>query len=126
MELQKILGTLKEHMTFKPTTEPGDVILVGMPSGLFYGIVRSIDNNIKKDWFNLSFNLLVIPPAEVTWILRVPQMTGEFFTINGEDHFVIAVDATKLPKKKPGAEISMEKKLKKRTLTLVKDDAEEK
>ena len=92
MDLNKALRDLKKHITFKETTAPGDIILVGMPSGLFYGKVQSIDKNIKKDWYNLNFKLLVIPPADLTWIFRFSQMAGEIFTINEAEHFVIAVD----------------------------------
>lgn len=126
MELDKILQTLKEHMRFKPVTEPDDILLVGMPSGLFYGVVQAIDRNIKKDWYNLSFKLLVIPPADITWILRVPQMSGELFTINGENHFVIAVDTTRIEQKPEDEKPKVERpKGKGRRLSLVKQDSED-
>ncbi len=101
MELNTVLDNLKKHIKFKDKTLPGDIILVGMPSGLFYGIVHEIDNNQKKNWYNVSFKLLTIPPLDVTWILRRPQMEGEIFTINDEQHFLIAVDITTPQKKQP-------------------------
>ncbi|MFC1591725.1 hypothetical protein ACFL43_04310 [Thermodesulfobacteriota bacterium] len=95
MDLHKALSDLRQHISFKSNTRPGDIILVGMPAGLFFGVVQSIDSNVKKNWFNLNFKLLILPPADITWILRIPQMNGELFTINNEDHFVIAVDTTR-------------------------------
>lgn len=126
MELDKILHTLKDHMRFKPVTEPDDIVLVGMPSGLFYGVVQSMERNIKKDWYNLSFKLLVIPPADITWILRVPQMSGELFTINGENHFVIAVDTGRIGQTTEDTKPKVEQpKSKGRRLSLVKQDFED-
>ena len=121
MELQTILQTLREHVPFKTTTGAGDIILVGMPSGLFYGVVQSIEPNIKKNWYNLNFKLLVVPPADMTWILRIPQMTGEIFTINGENHFVIAVDVACA--QKPAEEQQpATKRPEPRRLTLIKNE----
>lgn len=94
MDQHDILDNLKKHIKFKDRTSPGDIILVGMPSGLFYGLVHEIDSNVKKNWYNVSFKLLTIPPLDITWILRQPQMEGEIFTINNEEHFMISVDIT--------------------------------
>jgi hypothetical protein len=121
MELQTILQTLREHVPFKKETLPGDIILVGMPSGLFYGVVQSIEPNIKKNWYNLNYKLLVVPPVDTTWILRVPQMTGEFFTINGENHFVIAVDIS-CAQKKAAEQQTETQRPEPRRLTLVKNE----
>lgn len=93
MHMQEVLATLRSRMKFKSGTKPGDLILIGMQPGLFYGMVQSIIPNVKRDWFDFSFKLLLVPPVDVTWALRIPQMTGEIFTLNGEEHFVIAVDA---------------------------------
>ncbi len=102
MELQKILDNLKNTLAFKSNTSPGDIILIGSQSGLFYGVVQDIEKNVKKNWYNLHFKLLVIPPTDVTWILRIPQMNGEIFTMDEKEHFVISVDVT--PKQKKPAE----------------------
>jgi hypothetical protein len=92
MDIPKALQTLRGYMHIKPTTAPNDLILVGMPSGVFYGIVASIEPDSKKNWYQLKFKLLILPPVEITWILRIPQTCGDIFTINGEEHFVVAVD----------------------------------
>jgi len=100
MYMKDVFDELKKRMGFKAVTRPGDIILVGMQSGLFYGIVHNIVPNVKRNWFYFSFKLLIIPPVDMTWILRIPQMTGEIFTINGEQHFVVAVDTNFYQKKK--------------------------
>ncbi|MBN2106626.1 MAG: hypothetical protein JW832_04310 [Deltaproteobacteria bacterium] len=92
MDIPKALQTLRSYMHVKPTTARGDLILVGMPSGVFYGLVESIEPDGKKNWYQLKFKLLILPPVEITWILRLPQMSGDIFTINGAEHFVVAVD----------------------------------
>ena len=119
MELQKLLDSLKKKMNFKSGTAPGDIILVGMQSGLFYGLVQSIDRNIKKNWYDFSFTLLGIPPVDLTWILRIPQFNGEVFTINDEEHFIIAVDTGS------GKSKSSKKKTHAPRLVLVKNPPED-
>ena len=92
MKMEKTLSEVRKHIKFKPDTVEGDIILIGMPAGLFYGYVQDIQKNVKKNWYNFSFKLLLIPPVDITWILRIPQMTGDIFTINEEEHFVTAID----------------------------------
>jgi len=93
--LHKALRDLKKYVCFKADTSPGDIVLVGLPTGILYGYVQSIEKNIKKGWFNIYLKLLTVPPADVSWILRTPQMNGEIFTIQDEDHFLIAVDMSR-------------------------------
>ena len=116
MELNTVLGTLQKQITFKKTTTPGDIILIGMPEGISYGLVHSIENDAKKNWYNLTFTLLTVPPLNVTWTLRIPQMCGEIFTINDQEHFVIAVDINSMKEEKKV------KKSQKRSLTLIKNE----
>ena len=92
MQLEQILAELKKVIKFKETTAVGDIILIGMQKGLSYGIVLDINPNVKREWWDVHFKLLVIPPVELTWILRTPQMCGEIFTMNGEEQFMIAVE----------------------------------
>lgn len=92
MDLAKVLQAVRGYMQIKPETSPGDIILAGMPSGIFYGLVDDIVPDRKKNWYQLKFKLLMLPPVELVWKLRIPQMSGELFTINGEQHFVVAVD----------------------------------
>jgi hypothetical protein len=92
MPLEEILAELKKKIIFKENTAVGDIVLVGMKPGLFYGLVLDIKPDVKKNWWDVTFKLLVIPPVDITWILRTPQMNGEIFTINGEEHFMLSVD----------------------------------
>lgn len=117
MPLEELLAELKNNIMCKEKTVVGDVVLVGMKPGLFYGVVLDIKPDIKKDWWNVNFKLLVVPPADITWILRTPQMNGEIFTIGGEEHFMIALDMglQRQTVKKPGA---------RSVLSIVKQDSE--
>jgi len=104
MALEEVLRELRKKVAFKEKTAAGDIVLVGMKPGLFYGVVLDISPDVKKNWWDVKFKLLVIPPADITWILRTPQMNGEIFTIGGEEHFMISVDTGQhpLPEKKTG------------------------
>jgi hypothetical protein len=92
MTVEKALQDIKKNIPLKKDTNIGDIALVGTPDGIFYASVREIKQDFKKKWFNVRFTMLVLPPVELTWTLRQPQMCGELFTINNDDHFMIAVD----------------------------------
>jgi len=117
MPLIQIFNELKKTIPFKETTAEGDIILVGMKQGLSYGVILEINPNVKREWWDVQFKLLVIPPVNLTWILRTPQMCGEIFTMNSEEHFMIAVEMGIPPKplQKPGGRtaLSLVKKTKK-------------
>ena len=98
MPLIQIFNELKKTIPFKETTAEGDIILVGMKQGLSYGVILEINPNVKREWRDVQFKLLVIPPVNLTWILRTPQMCGEIFTMNSEEHFMIAVEMGIPPK----------------------------
>ena len=120
MKLDKVLENLKKNIKFKDDTNIGDTILIGMKSGLFFGIVQEIENNVKKGWWDVSFKLLVMPPIDVTWTLRTSQMTGEIFTIDSEEQFVIAIDTQRTKKRSQKKRAPKKKPIKKGKLTLVK------
>ena len=94
MELDKTLSDIKKYISLKNTTQSGDIVIVGTPGGIFYGVVRDIGPDIKKNWYSVQLTLLVLPPVDLSWKLREPQMTGEIFTIEGREHFMAAVDFT--------------------------------
>jgi hypothetical protein len=124
MDISKVLQTVRSYMQVKPATAPGDIVLVGMPSGVFYGMVESIAPDGKKNWYQVKFKLLILPPVEVTWILRVPQMSGDIFTINGEEHFMVAVDIlAAAPTREKNAVNESSGRSARRTLSLVKGGA---
>ena len=122
MKLDEVLENLKKNIKFKDDTNIGDTILIGMKSGLFFGIVQEIESNVKKGWWDISFKLLVMPPIDVTWTLRTSQMTGEIFTMDNEEQFVIAVDTQRTKKRSPKKRIPKIKPIKKGKLTLIKNE----
>ncbi len=102
--MQKIVDELKSLITFKNTTDIGDVILVVAkePQMLMYAYVNDIERDIsrKDEWWNVSFTLLTVPLQKMTWTLRTAQITGkDIFTMGGEERFIQAVNFG--PKNKP-------------------------
>ena len=64
--------------------QPRDVILVHVddkPS--FYARVEEILLDRKGGWRQLRFQVLTLPPQELTWILEPSQIDGETFTMGG-------------------------------------------
>jgi len=92
MLLEKKLQDIKKYISLKNDTYTGDILIVGTPDGIYYATVHDIKQDIKKNWYLVRFTLLVLPPVELTWTLREPQMCGEVFTINGEEHFMAAIE----------------------------------
>lgn len=97
MPFEEALEEIKKHISFKEDTFVGDIVLVGTPAGVAYAFIHTITQDIKKNWYNVTFSLLVMPPLELTWTLRQEQMSGEIFTINGEEHFMVAVNFANNP-----------------------------
>lgn len=98
--MEKIVAELKEIIRFKDTTQSGDVVLIAAkePQMLLYAYVISIEPDMsrKDEWWHLELSVLAIPPQNMTWTLRTPQMTGmEIFTMGGEERFFKAVDLGK-------------------------------
>jgi hypothetical protein len=94
--MEKMIAELKEHVPFKETTEPGDLVLLVAkePQMLVYALVTAIepDRSRKEEWWHLHLQLLTVPPRPMTWTLRLEQFTGqEIFTMGGEQRFVQAV-----------------------------------
>jgi len=92
MSLDKELTDIKRYISLKKDTHAGDIVLVGTPNGIFYAVVHDISPDIKKNWYAVRFTALLLPPVDLTWKLRLPQMCGEMFTMNGEDYFMTAVE----------------------------------
>ncbi len=118
MSMEKLIKELKQFVTFKDTTQPGDLVLLVAkePQMLTYALVTGIerDRSRKDEWWHLKMQVLSIPPQPMTWTLRKEQFTGqEIFTMGGEERFVKAVyfDSGQEPgspnekKKKPGLRI---------------------
>lgn len=106
-DMEKLITELKEIIDFKDTTEPGDIVLIVAkePQMVIYAYVSTIerDSNHKDEWWNIDLRVLAVPPQNMTWTLRTPQMTGmEIFTMGGEERFIKALNFTKnLPNNTP-------------------------
>ncbi len=95
--MEMMVQELKKLVTFKNTTEPGDLILVAVEKSksVFYALVTDIvrDTSRRDEWWNVTMQVLSVPPQEVVWTLREPQFTGqEIFTMAGDGRFMQAVD----------------------------------
>ena len=119
--MQTMISELNELVTFKETTEPGDIVLIAAkePQMLLYARVNSIerDPSRKDEWWHLKMSMLSLPPQAVTWTLRTVQMTGqEGFTMGGEERYLKAVQfdeevgaGGEVPKKKRGKITSLKR-----------------
>lgn len=107
-DMEKLIAELKDIIDFKDTTVPGDIVLIAAkePQMLIYAYVSAIerDSNHKDEWWNIDLRVLAIPPQNMTWTLRTPQMTGmEIFTMGGEERFIKALKFPEIsPDKKQG------------------------
>lgn len=95
--MESMVLELKKIMPFKETTVPGDVVLVAVESNksVFYAVVTDIvrDDTRRDEWWNLTMQVLSVPPQQVIWTLREAQFSGrETFTMAGDGRFMKAVD----------------------------------
>jgi len=95
--MEQIVKDLKKMMPFKDTVEAGDIVLIAAkkPRMLIYGLITDIsrDESKKDEWWQVSMQMLSLPPQKLMWILRTEQMSGlEIFTMDGEERFMKAVD----------------------------------
>lgn len=95
--MESMVQELKKIMPFKETTAPGDLILVAVENNksVFYALVTDIsrDDTRRDEWWQVTMQVLSVPPQEVVWTLREPQFTGqEIFSMAGDGRFMKAVD----------------------------------
>ncbi len=96
--MERLIAELKQIVRFKDSTDRGDLVLIVAKEPqvmVSYALVTDIvrDTSRRDEWWNVSLIVLSIPPQEMTWTLRTPQLTGmEVFTMGGEERFVKAVD----------------------------------
>jgi hypothetical protein len=109
--METIIKELKKLVQFKDTTDVGDIVLIvaKKPQMLVYGLVYDItrDETKRDEWWQVSMHMLSLPPRQVVWTLRTPQMTGlEIFTMEGEERFMKAIsfETGKQPHPKKGTE----------------------
>lgn len=109
--MESMVQELKKIMPFKETTVPGDVVLVAVENNksVFYAVITDIvrDETRRDEWWNLTMQVLSVPPQQVVWTLRESQFSGrEIFTMAGDGRFMKAVDFTVVrpPAEQKGAE----------------------
>ncbi len=94
--MEKLIQELQELISFKNTTEIGDIVLLVVEESKTagYALVTDIerDRSRKDEWWEVHMQLLSIPPQPLVWTLRTPQFTGqEIFTMGGKSRFIKTV-----------------------------------
>ena len=94
--MEDFIGEIKKVLSLKESTAVGDIVILASsnPQMLVYALVTGIEPDPAKkgSWWNISMQVLSIPPRKVVWTLREPQFTGkEIFTFSGIEHFMQAV-----------------------------------
>ena len=94
--MEQLINELRKHIQFQDSTDVGDIVLIAAkkPQMLVYALVQSIerDPSRRDEWWQVRMVLLAVPPQQITWTLRTPQMTGmEVFTMGGEERFCKAI-----------------------------------
>ena len=105
--MENIVEELKKAVSFKDSTEIGDLVLIVIdtPRSLLYARVNDFerDDSRRDEWWHISLQLLTVPPQEVKWTLRREQFTGqEIFSMGGDKRFIKAVDLDRIPTDSPG------------------------
>jgi hypothetical protein len=115
--MEQIIAELSKVIRFKDSAVIGDIVLIVAKEPELmanYALITDIapDPGRKKDeWWAVGLTLLSIPPQEMVWTLRTPQLTGlEIFTMGGEQRFVKAVDFGMSPVSTPSAPVSRDEK----------------
>ena len=116
--MENLVAELKKRVLFKDTTAVGDIVLLFSkdPQTLVYAMVTSIepDKTRKEAWWNVTMQVLAVPPREVVWTLREPQFTGqEVFSFGGIEHFMKAVRFESAPTALASTEENDDEKAKK-------------
>ena len=104
--MEKLVEELKKTVSFKDSTEIGDIVLIAVdnPRSLIYARVKDFekDDSRRDEWWHISLQLLAVPPQEVKWTLRSEQFTGqEIFSMGGDKRFIKAVDLDNIPGNSP-------------------------
>ncbi len=116
--MENLVAELKKRVLFKDTAVVGDIVLLFSkdPQTLVYAMVTSIepDKTRKEAWWNVTMQVLAVPPREVVWTLREPQFTGqEIFSFGGIEHFMKAVRFESTPTASASTEENDNEKAKK-------------
>ena len=78
----------------------GDLVLVYyQDQPAVYARIEYIEPDIKKDWYQVTLQLLTIPSQAVTWILRDSYIDGAPFTMGGKPMHLEEVKRISRPEK---------------------------
>ena len=81
---------------------PGEVVLIffqDKPS--FFARVETVEPDVKKGWWSLTFLSLTIPLQTMTWTLDDDQMHGANFTMNKNPIRIERVETPEIPASAP-------------------------
>ena len=97
--MEQIVEELRKIMPLKKETREGDVVVIAMenPESIIYGYVCGFerDSSRRDEWYHVTMQLLLMPPQQVTWTLRIPQFSGEeIFSMGGDKRFMAPLDFT--------------------------------
>jgi len=95
--MDKIVEELHKIFHLKDSTDTGDIVIIVTenPQTLSYALITGFerDTTRRDEWWQVSMQLLSVPPQKVVWTLRTEQFTGkEIFTMGGEKRYIKAVD----------------------------------
>ena len=112
--MENTVEELKKIITFKDTTEVGDVVLMAreteeenMPLVMAYAVITDFERDSSKrdDWWFVHLAFLSIPPQPQVLILQESHYTGrEIFTMGGKKVFIKALDFSKSEEPAPPEE----------------------
>jgi len=79
----------------------GDLVLVYyQDQPAVYARIEYIEPDFKKDWYQVTLQLLTIPSQTVTWILRDSYISGAPFTMGGKPMHLEEVKRITRPERK--------------------------
>ncbi len=81
--------------------DEGDLVLIYQEEEpVAFARIEYLDPDIKKDWYQVTLQLLSIPTREITWILRWSYVQGEPYTMGGKPMRLEKVERLVRPPKK--------------------------
>jgi hypothetical protein len=65
--------------------DEGDLVMIYQEDHpIAFARIEFIEPDIKKDWYQVTLQVLSIPVQEITWILRWSYVQGEPYTMGGK------------------------------------------
>ena len=83
-------------------SKEGELVLVTVEdTPAFFARIECISQDVKPDWYQVTFLVLQVPVVEVTWILREEYLSGASFTMGGKK---VVIELVVAPTKQPPPE----------------------